>query len=77
MIFRLLNGTGGLYSRAESRYENLSLRRFPKLDACKMREYFRIEQPPILLPTPMKGGDNPPQDRLATEEGHAQGLAIA
>jgi len=42
-----------------------------------MRRWFGIEEVAIMPAAPIKGGENPPQDRFAAEEGHTQRFAIS
>jgi len=77
MIFGLLNGAGCLQSRLEPGQEMLTFRWIPQLYVYQLGRCSRIKQLAILVATPMKGGKNPPQDRLAAEESHAQRFTVA
>jgi len=50
----------------------LSFRWIPQLYVYQLGRCSPIKQHAVLLATPMKGGKNPPQDRVAAEESQAR-----
>src|SRR5919106_2225553 len=46
------------------------LRRAFEIERAKGGGTFCVKQSPVLLAAPMKGRNDPPQDRIAAEEGH-------
>jgi hypothetical protein len=49
----------------------------PEFYAYQLGRCSPIKQHAVLLATPMKSGKNPPQNRIAAEEGHAQRFTVA
>jgi hypothetical protein len=61
----------------ETRKKPPSLGWFPKFDIGEVRDLLCVKQCTVLPVPSMKGGDDPPQNRLAAEESHVQGFTVA